>query len=85
MQATGYRICIRDGVTERIGFALERMHFESGKAETVFAGEIRDQSELYGLLGRVCGLASNSSAQNHSPRLTHSDDPEAIRLRPYPQ
>ena len=32
------------------------MHLETGAAETVFTGEIRDQSQLYGLLDRVRDL-----------------------------
>ncbi len=56
MQATMYRICIRGCVTERIGSAFEGMHLQTGAAETVFTGEIRDQSELYGLLDRVRDL-----------------------------
>lgn len=56
MQRTIYRICIRGCLTERLGSALEGMRFEAGVAETVFTGEIRDQSQLYGLLDRVRDL-----------------------------
>jgi hypothetical protein len=56
MQATVYRICIRGCLTERIGSALEGMRFETGEDETVFTGEIRDQSQLYGLIDRVQDL-----------------------------
>jgi hypothetical protein len=56
MQPTMYRICIRGRVTERLGSALEGMRLEAGEAETVFIGEIRDQSQLYGLLDRVRDL-----------------------------
>lgn len=56
MQPTMYRICIRGRVTERLGSALEGMRLEAGKAETGFIGEIRDQSQLYGLLDRVRDL-----------------------------
>ena len=56
MQTTTYRICIRGCVTERFGSALEGMRLEAGAAETVFTGEIRDQSQLYGLLDRVRDL-----------------------------
>lgn len=51
-----YRICIRGRLTERLGSALEGMRFEAGATETVFTGEIRDQSELYGLLDRIRDL-----------------------------
>ena len=56
MQPTMYRICIRGRVTERLGSALEGMRLEAGEAETAFTGEIRDQSQLYGLLDRVRDL-----------------------------
>lgn len=56
MQPTTYRICIRGRVTERLESTLEGMRLESGASETVFTGEIRDQSQLYGLLDRVRGL-----------------------------
>jgi hypothetical protein len=56
MQPTMYRICIRGRVTERLGSALEGMRLEAGVADTVFTGEIRDQSQLYGLLDRVRDL-----------------------------
>jgi hypothetical protein len=32
------------------------MHLEGGTTDTVFSGEIRDQSQLYGLLDRVRDL-----------------------------
>lgn len=56
MQPTMYQICIRGRVTERLGSALEGMRLEAGGTETVFTGEIRDQSQLYGLLDRVRDL-----------------------------
>ena len=56
MQPTMYQICIRGRVTERFGSAFEGMRLESGVIGTVFTGEIRDQSQLYGLLDRVRDL-----------------------------
>ena len=56
MQPTMYQICIRGRVTERLGSALEGMRLEAGETETMFTGEIRDQSQLYGLLDRVRDL-----------------------------
>jgi hypothetical protein len=56
VQRTMYRICIRGCVTERLGSALEGMRLETGATETVFTGEIRDQSQLYGLLDPVRDL-----------------------------
>lgn len=56
MQSTIYQICIRGRLTERLGFALEGMRLEASATETVFTGEICDQSQLYGLLDRVRDL-----------------------------
>jgi hypothetical protein len=56
MQPTMYQICIRGRVSERLGSALEGMSLEAGATETAFTGEIRDQSQLYGLLDRVRDL-----------------------------
>ena len=56
MQPTMYQICIRGRLTERLGSALEGMRLEAGATDTVFTGEIRDQSQLYGLLDRVRDL-----------------------------
>lgn len=81
MQTTMYRICIRGCVTERIGSALEGMRLETGATETVFTGEIRDQSQLYGLLDRVRDLGLELVSVQ--PQLTTDPDDghdEAIRL-----
>jgi predicted YcjX-like family ATPase len=56
VQPTMYQICIQGCVTERLGSALEGMRLEAGATETVFTGEIRDQSQLYGLLDRIRDL-----------------------------
>jgi hypothetical protein len=56
VQPTIYRIGIRGRVTERFLSALEGMRLEAGDVDTVFTGEIRDQSQLYGLLNRVRDL-----------------------------
>lgn len=56
MQPTMYQICIRGRVTERLGSSLEGMRFEAGSIGTTFTGEIRDQSQLYGLLDRIRDL-----------------------------
>jgi hypothetical protein len=56
VEPTTYQICIRGRVSERLGSALEGMRLWSSATETVFTGEIRDQSQLYGLLDRVRDL-----------------------------
>ena len=80
MQPTMYRICIRGRVTERLGSALEGMRLEAGATETVFTGEIRDQSQLYGLLDRVCDLGLELvSVQPQHTADPPTDDKETTR------
>jgi hypothetical protein len=78
VQPTTYQICIRGRVTERLGSALEGMRFEPGAAETVFTGEIRDQSQLYGLLDRVRELGLELISVHPLPAILRAtDQPEA--------
>jgi hypothetical protein len=56
VEQTTYRICVRGRLSERLGSALEGMRLEAGAIESAFTGEIRDQSQLYGLLERVRDL-----------------------------
>jgi hypothetical protein len=56
VQPTMYQICIHGRVTERLGSALEGMRLNPGATDTIFTGEIRDQSQLYGLLDRIRDL-----------------------------
>ncbi|MGX9787576.1 hypothetical protein [Mycobacterium sp. MMS18-G62] len=43
-------------MTERLAAALEGMTLHSGAVNTVFTGEVKDQSQLYGLLDRLRDL-----------------------------
>ena len=56
MEPTIYQICVRDRLTERLAAALEGMTMQCGAVNTVFTGEVRDQSQLYGLLDRLRDL-----------------------------
>jgi hypothetical protein len=51
-----YQICVQGRLTERLAAALEGMTLHGGAVNTVFTGEIRDQSQLYGLLDRLRDL-----------------------------
>jgi hypothetical protein len=80
VQSTMYQICIRGRVTERIGSALEGMRLEAGVTETVFTGEIRDQSQLYGLLDRVRDLGLELVSVQPQPAADPpTDDKETTR------
>ncbi len=51
-----YQICVQGRLTERLAAALDGMTLHGGAVNTVFTGEIRDQSQLFGLLDRVRDL-----------------------------
>jgi hypothetical protein len=48
-----YRIVLRGRLSERFESAFDGMTLEHGPNQTVLVGEVRDQSQLYGLLGRL--------------------------------
>ena len=56
MKPTMYQICVRGRLTERMAAALEGMTLHAGTFDTVFTGEVKDQSQLYGLLNRLLDL-----------------------------
>jgi hypothetical protein len=76
MEPTRYRICVRGRVSERLGSAFEGMQLESGATETGFFGEVRDQSQLFGLLDRVRDLGLELVSVQPQPA---ADSPIAIR------
>ena len=51
-----YQICVQGRLTERLAAALEGMTLHGGAINTVFTGEVKDQSQLYGLLDRLRDL-----------------------------
>lgn len=56
MEPTVYQICVQGRLTERLAAALDGMTLHGGAVNTVFTGEIKDQSQLFGLLDRVRDL-----------------------------
>ena len=56
MKPTMYQICVQGRLTERLAAALEGMTLHGGAVNTVFTGEVKDQSQLYGLLDRLRDL-----------------------------
>jgi hypothetical protein len=69
MAPVRYRISVRGRLTDRLGSAFSGMTLESAPGQTALVGEIRDQSELYGVLDRVRSLGLELSAWSH-PRWT---------------
>jgi hypothetical protein len=51
-----YQIRVQGRLTERLAAAVEGMTLHSGAVNTVFAGVVKDQSQLYGVLDRVRDL-----------------------------
>jgi hypothetical protein len=51
-----YRITVRGRLTERFGSAFDGMALEPGSGETALVGDVRDQSQLHGLLDRIRDL-----------------------------
>jgi hypothetical protein len=56
LEPTIYQICVRGRLTERLAAALDGMTLHAGAVNTVFTGEVKDQSQLYGLLDRLLDL-----------------------------
>lgn len=56
MEPTVYRICVRGQLTQRFATEFDGMSLEPGVAHTALIGEVRDQSQLFGLLDRVRDL-----------------------------
>jgi hypothetical protein len=80
MQPTMYQICIRGSVTVRFGSAFEGMRVQAGAAESVFTGEIHDQSKLYGLLDRIRDLGLELLSLQPPPAADQpTDDKETTR------
>ncbi len=53
MAASRYRIVLRGRLSARFASAFEGMTLEHGLNQTVLIGDVRDQAQLYGLLGRL--------------------------------
>jgi hypothetical protein len=51
--ASRYRIVLRGRLSERFESAFDGMTLEHGPNRTVLTGDIRDQAQLYGLIGRL--------------------------------
>jgi hypothetical protein len=82
MQPTVYRIWVRGRLTERFGSALEGMHLEPGENTTAFTGEVRDQSQLYGLLDRLRDLGLELVSVEPCSSTQPPDDDGATARRP---
>ena len=48
-----YQLVIRGELDERFAYLFEGMHMERTEGTTVFAGSVRDQAMLHGLIERI--------------------------------
>jgi hypothetical protein len=48
-----YRIVVRGRLSERFAATFAGMTLEPGNGQTALVGDVRDQSQLYGLLDRL--------------------------------
>ena len=74
-----YQICVQGRLTERLAAALEGMTLHAGAVNTVFTGEVKDQSQLYGLLERLQDLGLeliSVQPQTEAGRATDEDQTE---------
>lgn len=85
MQPTVYQISVRGRVSARLGSAFEGMRLESGGEETAFIGEIRDQSQLYGLLDRVRDLGLELVSVRPQPPIASSTDDASVERHEDPR
>jgi len=53
MGSMRYRITVRGRLSERFATAFDGMTVETASGDTTLVGELRDQSQLYGLLERM--------------------------------
>ena len=73
-----YRIMLRGRLSESFASAFEGMTLEHGPNRTVLAGEIRDQSQLYGLLGRLQDFGIELLAVEPADTCDSSSEPSAL-------
>ncbi len=76
MEPTIYRLCVRGRLTERLATALEGMTLSPGAVDSVFTGEVKDQSQLYGLMDRISDLGLelvSVQPQNKTDDVTDDD------------
>ena len=80
MEPTIYQICVRGRLTERLAAALDGMTLHSSAVNSVFTGEVKDQSQLYGLLDRLRDLGLELiSVQPQTEAGRASDDDQTAR------
>ena len=78
MEPAVYQICVQGRLTGRLAAALEGMTLHASAVNTVFTGEVKDQSQLYGLLNRLQDLGLeliSVQPQTETGRATDENQP----------
>ena len=78
MAASRYRIVLRGRLSERFASAFEGMTLKPGPNQTVLVGEVRDQAQLYGLLGRLQDFGIELLAVESAGACDSSAEPGAL-------
>jgi hypothetical protein len=79
LEPTMYQICVQGRLTDRLAAALEGMTLHAGAVNTLFTGEVKDQSQLYRLLDRLRDLGLeliSMQPQTEVGRVTDEDQTE---------
>ena len=79
MKPTAYQICVQGRSTGRLAAALEGMTLHAGGVDTVFTGQVKDQSQLYGLLNRLQDLGLELISVQPLPEAGRATDENQTR------
>lgn len=75
MEPTVYQICVRGRLTGLLISAFDDMNTEASATHTTLSCEIRDQSQLFGLLDRIRDLGLELvSLQPYAPTFSAGED-----------
>jgi hypothetical protein len=79
---TVYQIVVRRELTDTYAVAFEGMEMETKNGLTILTGEIVDQPQLFGILGRINGLGLELLSVHALPDEVHAG-PEREQEEPH--
>ena len=79
---TVYQIVVRRELTDNYAVAFEGMEMETKNGVTILMGEIIDQPQLFGILGRINGLGLELMSVHALPDEVHAG-PEREQEEPH--
>ena len=77
-----YRIVVRSELSDTYAVAFEGMEMETKKGVTILTGEVIDQPQLYGILGRINGLGLQLLSVQALPKDAHLSPERERGLKP---